>query len=79
MTDAVTIIDADALLEAGHVPVGPVFEAAHALSPGEQLHVLVSFPPVPLIERLEGEGFRCVLGANESRFVLSVEREAPEP
>ena len=68
-------IDADALLAEGQVPLGPVNAEAQALDAGEILEVLASFRPVPLVESLEKQGFRCHLApAVDGRFCLSVAR-----
>lgn len=74
MSGTTTVIDADALLRAGQVPIGPVLGAAAGLGPDDLLHVLVSFPPTPLIERLENEDCECTLGKDGERFVLVVRR-----
>lgn len=70
-----TVIDADALLESGQTPIKPVFDAAGALGPGDVLRVTVSFPPVPLVERLENHGYVCALDTgDDGRYVLTVRR-----
>ncbi len=67
------VIDADALLEAGEAPIRPVFDAARALPPGEVLTILVSFQPVPLVEKLRAQGYRCDVGtAADGRVRISV-------
>jgi hypothetical protein len=72
---AVDTIDADALLEAGEVPIKPVMDAARRLNGGECLRVIVSFPPVPLIDRLESHGFRCdTRPAGGGRLVVTIRR-----
>ncbi len=55
-------IDADALLQSGQVPLGPVVQAARGLEPGQLLRVTSSFRPVPLIEALSRQGFRTFVG-----------------
>jgi hypothetical protein len=70
------VIDADALLGAGAVPLKPIFDAAGRLQPGQVLRVLVSFRPLPLIERLESHGYRCQMVEDAgARQVLLVHRE----
>lgn len=54
----VTAIDADALLDAGEVPLVRVNERAFALAPGELLRVASSFRPAPLVDALTKQGFR---------------------
>jgi hypothetical protein len=54
----VATLDADALLEAGEVPLPRGNEKASALSPGQLLRVDSSFRPVPLIDALSKQGFR---------------------
>lgn len=51
-------LDADALLDAGQVPLGLVNEKAQALAPGEILRVDSGFRPVPLVEALAKQGLR---------------------
>jgi hypothetical protein len=48
-------LDADALLDAGQVPLPLV----RALGPGEMLRVDSAFRPVPLVDALARQGFRC--------------------
>jgi hypothetical protein len=64
------VVDADALLAAGEVPLKAIFDTAMALECGEQLEVLVSFRPVPLLDRLEDHGFRCDVGRSDDGRVL---------
>jgi hypothetical protein len=52
-------LDADALLDAGEVPLGRVNQQARALAAGELLRIESSFRPVPLVEALEKQGYRC--------------------
>jgi hypothetical protein len=54
----VASLDADALLDAGQVPLPLVNERARALGPGEMLRVDSGFRPVPLVEALSRQGFR---------------------
>jgi hypothetical protein len=68
----VTTIDADALLAAGEVPLKPIFDAAAGLAPGERLQVLVSFRPVPLMERLAERGYQCEVASSGGRLLLVV-------
>lgn len=70
-------IDADAMLAAGQVPLTAAFEAARALQPGEILEITASFRPVPLVENLEKQGYRCFLrAASPDRFHLYAARGA---
>lgn len=57
----VATIEADALLDAGEVPLARVNSAARALKPGESLRVVSGFRPVPLVEALAKQGLRCVV------------------
>jgi len=52
-------LDADALLDAGEVPLPRVSEMARALGVGELLRVDSGFRPVPLVEALAKQGFRA--------------------
>jgi len=52
-------LDADALLDAGEVPLGRVNEQARALDAGELLRIDSGFRPVPLLEALAKQGYRC--------------------
>ena len=54
-----TVIDADALLDAGEVPLARVNAAAAALAPGAILRVDSGFRPVPLLEALGQQGHPC--------------------
>jgi hypothetical protein len=56
-TRVAVVVDADALLDAGRVPLAVVNEKARALAPGEVLRVDSGFRPVPLVEALEKQGF----------------------
>ncbi len=55
----VTTLDADALLDAGEVPLGRVNQQARALGAGELLRIDSGFRPVPLVEALAKQGYRC--------------------
>jgi hypothetical protein len=55
----VAAIDADALLDAGEVPLGRVNERAFALAPGELLRVASTFRPAPLVDAMARQGFRA--------------------
>jgi len=52
-------LDADALLDAGEVPLGRVNDQVRALGAGELLRIDSGFRPVPLIEALGKQGHRC--------------------
>ena len=52
-------IDADALLDAGTVPLPGVVQRARKLGPGQVLRVVSGFAPAPLTDKLEGLGFAC--------------------
>lgn len=70
-------LDADALLDAGQVPLTLVSEKARALAPGEILRVDSGFRPVPLVEALAKHGVRSfVREAAPGRFETFV---APGP
>lgn len=59
----VSTIDADALLDAGEVPLARVNAAAAALAAGEILRVDSSFRPAPLVDALIQQGYLCHLRA----------------
>jgi len=63
----VRTIDADALLDAEETPLHAAFAAARALGAGEAIEVVASFRPVPLVEHLERQGFRCHLQAGTDK------------
>ena len=54
----VATLDADAMLDAGEVPLGRVNQAAESLAPGELLRIDSSFRPAPLVEAIARQGFR---------------------
>jgi len=54
----VSSVDADALLDAGQVPLALVNDRARALGPGESIRVESGFRPVPLVDALAQQGFR---------------------
>jgi hypothetical protein len=54
----VETVDADALLDAGQVPLTLVNEKARALAASQILRVDSGFRPVPLVEALAKQGFR---------------------
>jgi hypothetical protein len=63
------VVDADALLKQGRVPLPVVADVARALGAGELLRVDAAFRPVPLVEALAKQGFRCwVREAGPDRF-----------
>lgn len=63
------VVDADALLADGRVPLPVVTEQARTLGPGELLRVDAGFRPAPLVDALEKQGFRCwVREADSDRF-----------
>jgi hypothetical protein len=71
----VAVLDADALLDAGEVPLGPVNERSRALAPGEVLRVDSAFRPAPLVDALAKQGFRAfVRQAAPGRFETFVTR-----
>jgi hypothetical protein len=71
----VATIDAEALLEAGEVPLPVVNERARALGPAELLRVDSGFRPAPLVESLSKQGLRsCVREASPGRFETFVAR-----
>ena len=53
------VVDADALLRVGQVPLPVVSEGARGLGAGEVLRVDAGFRPVPLVDALGKQGFRC--------------------
>jgi len=67
------IVDLDALLADGEVPLKRVFDEAARLEPRELLELRVSFRPVPLIERLQHHRYRCAVGqAADGRLAVIV-------
>jgi len=54
-----TVIDADALLDAGEVPLSRVNAAAADLTPGAILRVDSGFRPAPLVDALGKQGHHC--------------------
>ena len=60
----VATIDADALLDAGQVPLPAALERARALASGEILRIDSGFRPVPLLEALARQG--CQTFAREA-------------
>jgi len=59
-------IDADALLDAGVVPLARVLTRARELKGSDLLRVDSSFRPAPLTEKLHESGFRCHVHAVDS-------------
>jgi len=57
----VETLDADALLDAGEVPLARVNAGVHALRDGELLRIESGFRPVPLLEALAKQGLRVFL------------------
>lgn len=53
------IIDAEALLDAGEVPLTLAAKKARSLKDDQILLVTSTFRPVPLVAALENAGFRC--------------------
>jgi hypothetical protein len=53
------VLDAEALLDAGEVPLTRVGARARALGPGELLRIDSGFRPIPLLEALGKQGYRC--------------------
>ncbi len=71
----VVTIDAEALLDAGEVPLPVVNEKARGLGPGELLRIDSGFRPAPLVESLSRQGFRSfVREASPGRFETFVSR-----
>lgn len=74
----VLTLDAEALLDAGEVPLPVVNEKARGLGPGERLRIDSAFRPVPLVESLAKQGFRTfVREASPGRFETFVSRASP--
>jgi hypothetical protein len=74
-TRVVAALDADALLDAGQVPLTLVNEKARALAAGELLRVDSGFRPAPLVDALAKQGFRSfVREAGPGRFETFVSR-----
>ena len=57
-------LDAEALLDAGEVPLTRVGARARALGPGALLRIESGFRPVPLVEALARLGYRCFVREN---------------
>jgi len=70
-----TTVDADALLDAGEVPLARINGAANDLASGGLLRVDSGFRPAPLIEALSKQDYRCYVreepGGRFATFVLS--------
>ena len=67
-------VDADALLDSGTQPISEVQRRALALE-GDQLGLIrSSFRPAPLIELLEGQGFRTAVVRADDSFATFVGR-----
>lgn len=76
----VRTIDADALLDAGEVPLHAAFAAARSLGPGDVLEVVASFRPIPLVENFEKQGLACSLRSGpDGRFHLYATRAPRRP
>ena len=74
----VETIDAEALLDAGQVPLTEASARARALAAGEALRVTSGFRPVPLVEALAKQGCRSfVREAAPGRFETLVSRAEP--
>jgi hypothetical protein len=68
-----TVIDADAMLDAGEVPLARINAAAAALAPEALLRVDSAFRPAPLIEALDRQGHPCfVREESPGRFATFV-------
>ena len=73
----VVTIDAEALLDAGEVPLPVVNEKARGLGPGELLRIDSGFRPAPLVESIAKQGFRSyVREASPGRFETFVSQVA---
>ena len=71
----VVTLDAEALLDAGEVPLPVVNERARGLGPGELLRIDSGFRPAPLVDALAKQGFRTfVREASPGRFETFVSR-----
>lgn len=67
-------IDADKMLDAGQVPLGPILRRAKALEKGEILRVLASFRPIPLVDKLIDLGYKVYMRPEGvERFVTYIE------
>jgi hypothetical protein len=75
LSRVVVTLDADALLDAGQVPLTLVIEKARALALGQILRVDSGFRPVPLVEALAKQGLRSfVRETTPGRFETFVSR-----
>ena len=76
-------LDAEALLDAGVVPLTRIGARARALGPGELLRIDSGFRPVPLVEALGKQGYRCYVRKTKSgrfeSFVASADSPTPGP
>ena len=71
----VVTVDAEALLDAGEVPLPVVNERARGLGPGELLRIDSGFRPAPLVESIAKQGLRSfVREASPGRFETFVSR-----
>lgn len=72
-------VNAEALLDAGRVPLGIVNQKARNLAPGEILIVESTFPPLPLVDALEKQGYETfVREGSPGRFETYVVRRVPD-
>ena len=72
----VVTLDAEALLDAGEVPLPVVNEKASRLRPGELLRIDSGFRPAPLVEALAKQGLRSFVRATSvGHFETLVARE----
>jgi len=65
-------IDADRMLEAGEEPMPEVLRRAAELGPDDLGLIRSSFRPAPLIELLEGRGFRTAVVRSEGSFATFI-------
>lgn len=54
-------LDAREMLERGEHPLSIVLEKAHRLESGKILELVTSFPPMPLIDKVEAMGLKCFM------------------
>lgn len=55
----VVTLDARPILASGDHPLERVLRETRTLNPGEIYEIITPFPPMPMMEKMETEGFAC--------------------
>ena len=70
--------DADAMLDDGVAPVGPVLQRARSLAVGEVLLVQATFAPSPLVARAAADGHQAeLIDDGDGQFRVYIGATAP--